>query len=213
MAHYPSSVVSSAVINTFGKFFHRWDVAEEISLDGGPNLSSKEVKTRLKSWGTSVRGSSAYYPQSNGRAGPGVKSLKRLLKNNTGRKGSIHTYKVAIALLQYRNTPLRGISKSPAELTLGRQSQDTLPLPRERYKIDSQWAHHLREQERLMSESSAEAKVKYDQHSRKLKELNQGDRALCQNVRSRRWDKSGVIIEVGKHRQYHVKMDGSGPIS
>ena len=118
-----------------------------------------------------------------------------------------------MALLQYRNTPLRGISKSTAGLAFGRQLRDTLPLPRKRYKIDSQWAHHLRERERLMPESSAEVKVKYDQRSRELKELNQGDRLLCQNVRSRRWDKSGVIIKVGKHRQYHVKMVGSGRIS
>ena len=52
-----------------------------------------------------------------------------------------------------------------------------------------------------MSESGVEAKVKYDQHSRKLKELNQGDRVLCQNVRSRKWDKSGVVIEIGKYLQ------------
>ena len=131
-------MVSSAYINIFREFFYRRGVAEEISLDGGPNLSSKEVKTWLKSWSTSIRGSSAYYPQSDGRAEAGVKSLKRLLKNNTGRKGSIHTDKVAMALLQYNNIPLRGISKSPAELALGRQLRDTLSLPRERYKTDSQ---------------------------------------------------------------------------
>ena len=62
LAHYPSQMVSSAIINTFREFFHRWGVAEEISIHGDPNLSSKEVKTWLKSWGTSIRGSSAYYP-------------------------------------------------------------------------------------------------------------------------------------------------------
>ena len=50
-----------------------------------------------------------------------------------------------------------------------------------------------------MLESGEEAKVKYDRHSRELKDQNQGDRVLCQNVRSRRWNKSVVIIEVGKH--------------
>ena len=34
-------------------------------------------------------------------------------------------------LLQYRNTPLQGISKSPAELAFDRRLQDTFPLPRE----------------------------------------------------------------------------------
>ena len=82
-----------------------------------------------------MRLSSAHYHQSNGRAEVGVKSMKRLLRGNTGRKGAIDTDKVAQALLQYRNTPLRGINKSPAELALGRSLRDTVPLPRQRYKI------------------------------------------------------------------------------
>ena len=57
--------------------------------------------------------SSAYYPQSNGRAEAAVKSAKRLLKMNTGPGGSLDTDKVTAALLQYLNTPLRGIDKLP----------------------------------------------------------------------------------------------------
>ena len=55
--------------------------------------------------------------------------MKHLLKGNTGRKGAIDTDKVAQDLLQYRNTPLRGINKSPAELALGRSLRDTASLP------------------------------------------------------------------------------------
>ena len=79
LGYFSSSVPSSAIINTLREFFQRWGVAEEISLDGGPNLSSKEVKDWLKSWGVKIRPSSAYYPQSNGRAEAAVKTLKRLL--------------------------------------------------------------------------------------------------------------------------------------
>ena len=68
------------------EFFHRWVVAEEISLDGASNLQSTEMKDWLKSWGVKVRLSSAHYHQSNGRAEVGVKSMKRLLRGNTGRK-------------------------------------------------------------------------------------------------------------------------------
>ena len=72
--YFPSSVPSSAIINTLREFFQRWGVAEEISLDGGPNLLSKEVKDWLKSWGVKIRPSSAYYPQSIGRAKAAVKT-------------------------------------------------------------------------------------------------------------------------------------------
>ena len=163
--------------------------------------------------GTSIRKSSAYYPQSNGRAEAGVKSLKRVLRGNTGRNGSINTDNVAKALLQYRNTPLREINKSPAELALGRQLRDTLPIPRERYKVHNHWAQYLREREHLMSQANDTTKIKYDEHSKELSQLTQGDTVLCQNTRSKKWDKSGVILETGKYRQYTVKMDGSSRLS
>ena len=57
--------------------------------------------------------------------------------DNIGAKGSLNTDNVAVVLLQYRNTPLRGIGKLPAELALGRE------LPH--------WAFVLQELERSMS--------------------------------------------------------------
>ena len=91
LAYFSGSTVSSTIVNTFREFFHRWGVPEEISLDGGPNLASNEVKSWLKKWGVSIRLSSAYYPQSNGRAEVAVKSIKRLINGNIENKGSINT--------------------------------------------------------------------------------------------------------------------------
>ena len=145
LAYFPLTTTSTVIINTLREFFHRWRVAEEISPDGASNLQSTEIKDGLKSWDVKVRLSSAHYHQSNGRAEVGVKSMKRLLRENTGRKGAINTDKVAQALFQYQNTPLRGINKSPVELALGRSLRDTVPPPRQRYKIDTDWAQHLRE--------------------------------------------------------------------
>ena len=68
----------------------------------------------VKILGVEVRSSSAYFPQSNGRAEAGVKSMKRLLMGNLGPKGYIDNDRVAKALLQYRNTPFRVGSASPA---------------------------------------------------------------------------------------------------
>ena len=33
-----------------------------------------------------------------------------------------------------------------------------------------------------------------------------GDNVLCQNVRTKKWDRPGVIVEVGDYHQYLVKM-------
>ena len=184
-----------------------------MSLDGASNLQSTEIKQWLNKWGTKIRKSSAYYPQSNGRAEAGVKSLKRLLADNTGARGSINTDNLARALLQYRNTPLRDINKSPAELALGRELRDTLPLPTERYKVNPHWAFVLRERERTMSEKNNEVKVRHDENAHSLPELTVGDRVLCQNAKTKKWDRSGEVAEVCPHRQYTVRMDGSARLS
>ena len=47
LAHFPYSAAPATIINTFREFFHRWGVAEEISVDGGPNLVSHEMTTWL----------------------------------------------------------------------------------------------------------------------------------------------------------------------
>ena len=209
LAYYPSAPSSAKIITTFREFFHRWGVVEEISLDGGPNLDSYEMKEWLKKWGVKVRQSSAYYPQSNGRAEAGVKSLKRLLMGHTGVNGTIHTDAVAQALLQYRNTPLREVNKSPAQLALGRQLRDTVPLPRHRYKISPQWALFLENRERTLSELNSKGKQYYDQHATNLPRLNVGDEVRCQNARTKKWDRLGTVVLDKGHRQYVVKVVGS----
>ena len=141
LAYFPRDTTSALIINVLREFFQRWGVPEEISMDGAPNYTSHEITNWLSSWGvTHTRVSSAYYPQSNGRAEISVKSLKRLLEGNTGPRGSISNDNVAKALMQLRNTPHRDGSGSPAELALGRCIRDTLPLPQHRYKINPNWA-------------------------------------------------------------------------
>ena len=213
LAHFPNSTSSSVIINTMREFFHRWGVPEETSLDGAPNLSSLEIREWLTSWNVKIRLSSAYYPQSNGRAEAGVKSMKRLLQGNLGRRGSLNTDEVAAALLQYRNTPLREVNKSPAQLALGREMRDTIPLPRERYRINKSWHDHLKAREVAMSISNEVRKQKYDTASKPLKPLAVGDKVLCQNTRTNKWDRSGSVVEIGKFRQYQVMLDGSGRLS
>ena len=49
--------------------------------------------------------------------------------------------------------------------------------------------------------------------SRNLKPLVKGNAVLCQNARTKKWDKSGVVVDTHPFRQYSVKMHGSGRIS
>ena len=56
-----------------------------------------------------------------------------------------------------------------------------------------------------------QARVHHDAAARPLPKLNIGTHVDVQDHRSQRWDKLGVIVGIGSHRDYLVKM-GSGRV-
>ena len=68
IAYFSRKTTSSAIVSTYREFFHRWGIPDEIALDGASNLLSRELPDFLRRWSIHRRLSSAYYPQSNGRA-------------------------------------------------------------------------------------------------------------------------------------------------
>ena len=159
-----------------------------------------------------MRVSSAYYPQSNGRAEAAVKTAKRILMDNTGPGGSLNTDKVSVALLQCYNTPLRDIDLSPAQLATGRQLRDGIPTVKEHYKISQNWHKRLRQREVKLAEAHKEVVRKRGEH-RTLQPISTGRRVWVQNQMSLKWDRSGTITETLGNRQYTVKLDGSCRLS
>ena len=95
--------------------------------DGGRELILEETVAFNDKWGVSHRLSSAYFPQSNGRAEVAVKTTKRLLEDNMNADGSLNNDSLVRALLQLRNTPDRDCPLSPAEILFGRTLKDALP--------------------------------------------------------------------------------------
>ena len=83
---------------------------------------------------------------------------------NTGPGGSLDTDKVTAALLQYLNTPLRGVDKSPAQLAAGRQLQDSVPALRQHYRVDMNWRKTLRHRELELAKSHDSIVAKRDRH-------------------------------------------------
>ncbi|XP_020901236.1 uncharacterized protein K02A2.6, partial [Exaiptasia diaphana] len=107
-------------------FFATFGVPEELSSDGGPKLTAGRTEAFLKLWGVRHRISSAYFPQSNGRAEVAVKTAKRLLMSNTGPSGNLDDDRFLRAILQLRNTPDADCNISPAQIIFGRPIRDTL---------------------------------------------------------------------------------------
>ena len=108
----------------FLRWFMTYGVPEEIAYDGGPPFNSSEFVTFREIWNIRKRLSSAYYPQSNGRAELAVKSMKRALTGHINpTSGKLNTDAAARAIMTYRNTP-NETGMSPAQLlkpkTVGR---------------------------------------------------------------------------------------------
>ena len=78
--------------------------------------------------GVSQRISSAYYPHGNTRAEVGVKSMKRLVKDNLGFGGFLQTNNCCQVLMEYRNTPDRDTKLSPVQVVFGRPIRDFIPM-------------------------------------------------------------------------------------
>ena len=99
-----------------------------ISTDDGSQFRANEMENFLTRWGVEHRNSSNYNPHSNLRAETGAKTAKRLLMTSTKSDGSPDWDKVSQALLRHRNTPIRDLNLSPAQLPLGRAIRDLLPV-------------------------------------------------------------------------------------
>ena len=91
-----------------------------------PEFTAGITQDFLRVWGVRHRVSSAYFPQSNGRAEVAVKTAKRLLMSNTGPTGSLDHDRFLRAMLQLRNTPDPDCNVSPAQILFGRPLRDTL---------------------------------------------------------------------------------------
>ena len=94
-------------------------IPEVISMDGSSEFHSAEVQEVLNDFGIRHRVSSAYNPHSNSRAEIGVKSMKRLLRDNIDVDGALNKSSFINAMLTYKNTPCRDMGMSPAEIVLG----------------------------------------------------------------------------------------------
>lgn len=141
-----------------------------------------------------------------------MKTVKRLLMDNTSESGADDTDKFKRAILQYRNTPDRDTKRSPAMCIFGRPIRDFIPILPGKYQPHETWR----------STSVAREEVPRNSHMRCAEKLTENTKRLppfvvCDHVRiqyqigphPRKWDKTGMVIEVHPYDQYIIRVDDS----
>ena len=166
----------------------------------------------LKTWGVDHRVSTAYNPHANLRAETAIKTVKRLISDNTGRSGTLNTDSMATALLNYINTPDRDTGLSPAQILFTRKINDALPSNPSDLKLRPEWILKAEAREQALAKRHLARQTDLLAHSKPLAPLNLNDTVQVQNQRgshANKWDLSGTVVEVLPFNAYLVKMDGS----
>ncbi|KXJ07207.1 Retrovirus-related Pol polyprotein from transposon opus [Exaiptasia diaphana] len=100
--------------------FARYGVPKMCHTDNGPQFISQEYKDFATVYGFHHTTSFPYHSKGNDRAEAAVKVSKDIVEKSKDVKSS---------LLNYRNTPPKGHSYSPAQRMFMRQTRSTLPTP------------------------------------------------------------------------------------
>ena len=207
---------SSHVIKILREYFSTYGICDTLSSDGASVYTSAEMAQFSARWGFTHRISSSYFPRSNKRAEVGVKSAKRMIQDNIAPNGDLDTDKLCRALLVHRNTPDPMTNISPAQLVFGRNIKDHIPAHPEHYTVCKEWKDmaDMREDSAMVRHYKKVEDL--TRGSKKLSPLIPGDQVYLQDQTGRtpkRWNKSGIILEVQPHDSYLVKVDGSKKVT
>ena len=211
-----SSEGSKGLINCLRHTFATYGIPDELSSDGGMEFMSHSTQKFLADWGVRHRVSSVAFPHSNCRAEIGVKSAKRILAENTNARGDLNLDAFQRAILTYRNTPSPDTKLSPSQCVFGRTIKDFIPIPRNNYRPLWKWADMLDNRERALMDRSTRMRRYWSEHTKVLPPLRVGQHVRVQNQigpHARKWDKTGIVVEVRQHDQYVVKLNGSNRVT
>ncbi|CAB3985538.1 Transposon Ty3-I Gag-Pol poly [Paramuricea clavata] len=201
---------ATGLIHCLRRIFVTFGIPDELATDGGPEFTATSTQDFLTSWGVHHRLSSVAYPHSNCRAEVGVKTVKRLITNNTGPNGTLDTDTLQIAILQYRKTPDPTTKLSPAECIFGRPIKDFIPITPGRYQPHPTWKDTLMTREQALRNRHMQTTEWLSEHTRRLPPLKVGDQVRIQNQigpHPKKWDKTGLVIEV---RQFSMQSVWTG---
>ena len=163
---------AEVLVKLLRKHFLTYGVSVEIATDGGLEFVSSVTQDFLSQWGVHHR-------------------------DNVDSTGSLDNDRFTRALMNYRNTPVKDVNLSPAQIIFGRKLRDHLPVLPGNYRPKKEWILSQHEREIALAR-------RYEAQGERL---TRGTRILSS------WDKTRIVVETQPNDQYIVKIDGSGQIT
>lgn len=83
-----------------------------------------------------------------------------MIKDNADPDGSLINDRSARAPMQYANTPIQALGKSPAQLLFGREIRDFCPSKMSNYEVHEEWRLDREQRETALKPKYAVSKEK-----------------------------------------------------
>ena len=90
--------------------------------------------------------------------------------------------------------------------------RDGIPNNPKHYRLHKQWILTAHEGEIALTNRNRLITKSYNKSAKELPPLPIGTNVVIQNrfQNNKKWEKAGTIVEILPHRQYRVKLEGSG---
>lgn len=184
---------AESVVTALKSMFSRYGIPLEMICDNMP-FNSGVMINFSREWDFTITTSSPRYPQSNGLAERNIQTVKRLLQ-----KAEHDGSDPYLAMLQFRNAPIAGMTRSPAQLLMGRALRSRLPVA-----PDCMSPQAVEDRNQLLRRQQSQ-KHFYDRHTRRLPLLRKGEAVRIRHGGS--WQKAVVLEEHPAPRSFVVKTE------
>ncbi|XP_071114814.1 uncharacterized protein [Haliotis cracherodii] len=192
--------LSATVIAKTKAHFSRYGIPSVCHTDNGPQFISKESEDIAQQYHFKLTMSSPYHPKGNGKAESAVKVAKAMMKKSDDKE---------LGFLNYRNTPQKGHTYSPAQRMMNRRTRTLLPTPNQLLQpqvVDPEIVYREIRGKRISS------KTQYDRSSGTEHEpIETGSYVYAKlppNQRGKPWA-YGQVIHKDNTRSYTIKTHGS----
>lgn len=192
-----SNKTANQVIDKLKTSFCTHGIPREIIADNMP-FGSHNFREFCKEYDIEITTTSPHYPQSNGLAERSVQTAKSILKKCS------NDSEVWIALLEYRNTPIKNMNVCPAELLMSRKTRSIIPA-----KDNLYYPQAIPNMKTNIDKNNKNSKKQYNKTARCQDNFKQ-DEIVWYNNFKKGWELAKIINLSTTPRSYWIELrDGS----